>query len=143
MRTGPILSRRRVLVVDDNEISAQCLELILQMEGYEVRVARDGESALDVARAFRPEIVLADIGLPGIDGHELARRIRRDPELCAGLSLLAALTGHTGPEARRRAREAGFDRHLAKPFDPEYILALLASLEWCEEPAAARSVSSS
>src|SRR5262249_15834669 len=96
--------------------------------------ARDAESALQVVRAFRPEAVLSDIGLPEIDGHELARRIRRDRDVSAGLKLLAAVTGQGEPEARRRSRAAGFDRHLATPLDPEVILALLASLEWREEP---------
>lgn len=134
VRPRPEVRRHRVLVVDDNDITAQSLALILTLEGYEARVASDGESALEVARAFRPQAILADIGLPGIDGHELALRIRRDGELCAGLKLLAALTGRGGAESRRRSREVGFDHHLVKPVDPEVILALLASLEWHEEP---------
>jgi CheY-like chemotaxis protein len=134
------MPRPRVVVVDDNQISAQTLALILRLEGYEVRVAYDGESALEVVREFGPEVVLSDIGLPGIDGHELARRLRRDGRLSAGLRLLAALTGEGGAEARRRARESGFDHHFAKPFDPEAILALLASLEWREEPVAVEPV---
>jgi CheY-like chemotaxis protein len=131
-RDGP--PRRRVLVVDDNETSAQCLALILGLEGYEARAVYDGESALEIARSFRPDIVLTDIGLPGIDGHELARRIRRDRELCAGLKLLAAVTGQAGAEARSRSREVGFDHHFVKPIDPETILALIASLEWHQAP---------
>ena len=71
-----------------------------------------------------------DIGLPGIDGYEVARRIRQDPELNSGLDLLAAVTGYAEPEARDRSEEAGFDQHLVKPVDPEAVLALLASLEW-------------
>jgi CheY-like chemotaxis protein len=143
MRPTRLASGRRVLVVDDNDTSAHSLALILQLEGYEVRVADDGESALGVVRTFRPEAVLSDIGLPGIDGHELARRIRQDRDLSASLKLLAAVTGYAGAEARRRSREAGFDRHLVKPIDPEAILALLASLEWREEPVAFESVSPS
>jgi CheY-like chemotaxis protein len=134
MRPGPIVPRRRVLVVDDDDASAQGLAMILRFDGYEVRVARDAESALRVVRAFRPEAILSDIGLPEIDGHELARRIRQDRDLSASLKLLAAVTGQGEPEVRRRSREAGFDRHLVKPIDPEVILALLASLEWREEP---------
>jgi CheY-like chemotaxis protein len=134
MRPARIAPRRRVLVVDDNDTVAECLALILELEGYEVRVASDGESALAAVRAFRPGAVLADIGLPGIDGHELARRIRQDRDLSEDLKLLAAVTGDGEPEARRRSREAGFDRHIVKPIDPEWILALLASLEWREEP---------
>jgi DNA-binding response OmpR family regulator len=141
MRPGPVIPRRRVLVVDDDATSAESLALILRFEGYDAQTASDGESALRVARTFRPEAVLSDIGLPGIDGHELARRMRRDREVSAGLKLLAAITGQGEPEVRRCSREAGFDRLLVKPVDPEVILALLASLEWREEPVAARIVS--
>lgn len=139
MRHPPIAPRCRVLVVDDNTISAESLALILKLEGYESRAAYDGESALEVVRAFRPEAILADLGLPGIDGHELARRVRRDPDLSAGLRLLIALTGRAGAEARQRSREVGFDHHLVKPIDPEVILALLSSLEWREVRVAAGS----
>lgn len=132
----PPVPRLRVLVVDDDRDSADSLALILRLEGYDPRVARDGESALELARTFRPEAVLTDIGLPGIDGHELARRILQDRDLSAGLKLLAALTGQGEPEARARSREAGIAHHLVKPIDPEVILALLASLEWGDDPAA-------
>ena len=100
MHPGPIVPRRRVLIVNDDETSAHSLALILRLEGYDAQAAPDGESALRVARAFRPEAVLSDIGLPGIDGHELARRMRRDRDLSAGLKLLAAVTGEGEPEAR-------------------------------------------
>ena len=79
---------------------------------------------------FRPEVVLMDIGLPGMDGYEVARRLREDADLAAGIILLAAVTGYAEDEARRRSREAGFDHHLVKPIDPDGVLALLASLEW-------------
>lgn len=128
---------RRVLVVDDNEVSSESLALILQLEGYEVRAAADGESAMAIARAFGPGVILSDLGLPGIDGHELARRLLRDPEVAAGLRLLVAVTGRSDAEALRCSREAGYARHLVKPIDPEVILALLASIEWHEAPAAA------
>jgi CheY-like chemotaxis protein len=128
MGRGIMAHRRRVLVVDDDGISAQCMALILQLEGYEVRVASNALKALDIVRAFRPEVILADIGLPGIDGHELARRIRQDPDLAANLELLAAVTGDAEAGARRRSREAGFDHHFAKPVDPRAVVALLASL---------------
>ena len=131
-RGRTVAHRRRVLVVDDNDVSAQCLALILRLEGYDARVALDGESALEAARDFRPEVILTDIGLPGIDGHELARRIRQDRRLSSGLKLFAAVSGETGAEVRRRSREVGLDYHLAKPIDPETILALLASVEWRE-----------
>jgi CheY-like chemotaxis protein len=108
------------------------MAMILKIEGYEVQVAYDGETALELIRTFRPEAILSDIGLPGIDGHELARRIRRDPGLSAGVQLLVAATGYAEAETRRMSREAGFDHHLVKPIDPETVLALLASLEWHE-----------
>jgi signal transduction histidine kinase/ActR/RegA family two-component response regulator len=138
---GAKVPRRRVLVVDDSDSSAQSMAMILKLEGYEVQVAYDGETALELVRTFHPEAVLTDIGLPRLDGHELARRIRRDPDLSAGIALLAAVTGHAEPEARRRSREAGFDRHLVKPVDPEAVLALLASLEWREQPLVAETSS--
>jgi signal transduction histidine kinase len=121
---------RRVLVVDDDPTSAQSMAMILKLEGYLVQVAYDGEAALEAVRSFRPEAVLMDIGLPGIDGHEVARRLRQDPDLASGLALLAAVTGHAEAEARRRSREAGFDHHLVKPVDPDAVLALLDSLPW-------------
>ncbi len=124
---------RRVVVIDDNASAAQSMAIILKLEGYDVHVAFDGVSGLEVVRSFRPAVILMDIGLPGIDGYEMARRIRQDPDLNAGLELLAAVTGYAEPEARRRSREAGFDQHLVKPVDPEAVLALLASLEWAEE----------
>ncbi len=121
---------RRVLVVDDNATAAQSMALILKLEGYEVQVAFDGVSAIDAVRSFHPAAVLMDIGLPGLDGLEVARRIRQDDELSSGIDLLAALTGFAEDEARDRSEQAGFDHHLVKPVDPEAILALLASLEW-------------
>jgi CheY-like chemotaxis protein len=118
------------MVVDDNASAAQSMALILKLEGYDVQVAYDGEAALRAVRSFRPEAVLMDIGLPGLDGHEVARRLRQDPDLAAGIALLVAITGYAESEARHRSREAGFDHHLVKPVDPEAVLALLASLEW-------------
>jgi len=121
---------RRVLVVDDNVSAAQSMAMILKLEGYDVQVAFDGRSVTETVRSFRPAAILMDIGLPGIDGYEVARRIRQDPDLSSGIDLLAALTGYAEPESRRRSRAAGFDQHLVKPVDPEAVLALLASLEW-------------
>jgi CheY-like chemotaxis protein len=89
-----------------------------------VRVARDGRSGLELARELRPDIVLCDIGLPDIDGYEVARTLRRDDALRG--TRLIALTGYAQPEDRQRAREAGFDAHLAKPPD---IDALARELE--------------
>jgi two-component system CheB/CheR fusion protein len=108
--------RRRVLVVDDNVDAAETLAMLARLYGHEVRTVHDGASALDAAIAFQPEIVLLDIGLPGLDGYEVARRLRLQPG--GDQILLAAVTGYGREEDRARAREAGFDHHLTKPFDP-------------------------
>ena len=90
---------------------------------------------LEAARRFRPEVVLLDIGLPGMDGYQLACRLREDQDLGASIALLVAVTGYAEDDALRRSREAGFDHHLVKPIDPDALLALLASLEWAETTA--------
>jgi len=107
--------KRRVLVADDNEDSAETLSLLLQSMGHEVRSAHDGLRAVEEAEDFRPDVALLDIGMPGLDGYEVARRIRARP-WGAGVVLIA-LTGWGEDEDRRRSREAGFDRHLLKPVD--------------------------
>src|SRR4051812_585821 len=106
---------RRLLVVDDNVDAAASQAALLRVLGHEVEVAYDGETALEKARAFRPDIVLLDLGMPGMDGYEVARRLRASD---AGRELkLVAQTGWAQEEDRRRTREAGFDAHLAKPVD--------------------------
>ena len=105
--------RRRVLIVDDNRNSAKSLSMLLQMEGHQVTVAFDGPSALEAARTTLPEVILLDIGLPGMDGLEVARRLRQDPNL--DNVLLVALSGYGQDEDLRRSREAGFNSHLIKP----------------------------
>jgi CheY-like chemotaxis protein/nitrogen-specific signal transduction histidine kinase len=134
--TRPAQSSRRVLVVDDNLTSAQSLEMLLRLEGHEVQVVHDGRSALEAVGHHRHEVVLMDIGLPGMSGYEVARQLRQRAEL--GNPLIVAVTGYAEDEARRLSREAGFDHHLVKPVDPDAILALLASLEWLERPDNAR-----
>ncbi len=129
------LAVRRVLVVDDDPFSAQGLALILSHEGYEVQTAADGESALVIAAAFEPDAILSDLDLPGINGHELARQVCRHPAIGSRLRILVAVSGQSEADVRQRSREAGFDRHFAKPVDPEAILALLASIVWEGEPA--------
>jgi CheY-like chemotaxis protein len=119
-------------VVDDNVSSAQSLAKILKLEGHDVQVAYDGVVALEAVRSFRPDVVLLDIGLPGMDGYEVARRLRQEPGQGPGVALLIAVTGYAEEDARRRSREAGFDHHLVKPVDPDGVLALLSSLEWAE-----------
>jgi signal transduction histidine kinase/CheY-like chemotaxis protein len=113
----------RILVVDDNRDAADMLNNLLTANGHWVQVAYDGEAALREAAAFQPQIGLLDIGMPGMDGYELAARLRRDARL-AGL-FLVAITGWGQEEDRRRALAAGFDAHLTKPADPDEIEALL------------------
>jgi CheY-like chemotaxis protein len=110
---------RRVLVVDDNHDSADTMAELVRIWGYDVRTAHDGPAALDCARGFRPHVVLLDVGLPGMDGYELARRLRA--EGLAG-DLLVSVTGYGQDEDRRKAQEAGFDHHLTKPVDPDTLL---------------------
>jgi two-component system CheB/CheR fusion protein len=114
---------RRVLVVDDNVDTAESMVLLLQMRGHEVEVAFSGPAALAAAAAFAPEVVLLDIGLPGLDGYEVAKHLRQQ-DLTAKAKLVA-LTGYGQEEDRRLAREAGFDHHLTKPVDPVVIYELL------------------
>ena len=117
---------RRVLVVDDSRDSAESLALLLELKGHEVRVALDGPAALEAARGFLPEIVLLDIGLPGMDGYEVARRLRAGRDGIDGEGmLLVALTGYGQDEDRRRSREAGFDHHLVKPVDFDELARVL------------------
>jgi CheY-like chemotaxis protein len=104
---------RRILVVDDNVEAALTLAELLALDGHETHVAHDGPSAVDAARRLSPDVAILDIGLPGFDGLEAARRLRAEPEL-RGL-LLVALSGWVQPDDRARSREAGFDHHLAKP----------------------------
>ena len=106
---------RRVLVVDDNIDAAATLDLLLRSLGHETRVAHDGMKALEIAREFRPEVILLDIGMPGLDGYEVARRLRA---MNHGTSFrIVAVTGWGQDADRSRAREAGFDVHLVKPVD--------------------------
>ena len=104
------------MVVDDNIDSADSLALLLKNMGHDVRTANEGQSAIEVAKGFFPEIVLLDIGLPGIDGYEVARRLRK--EAYGREALLVALTGYGQEGDRRLTEEAGFDHHLTKPADP-------------------------
>jgi CheY-like chemotaxis protein len=117
---------RRVLVVDDNEDSSRSLARLLRLNGHEVRTALDGQTALAELSGFVPDVVLLDIGLPGMDGYEVARAIRRMP--CGEKLTLVALTGYGQDDDRRRSREAGFNQHLIKPVDFDVLDALFASL---------------
>jgi signal transduction histidine kinase len=121
---------RRVLVVDDNKDSAESLAMLLAIKGHEVSTAHDGPGALEAARTFRPEVVLLDIGLPGMDGFTVAQRLREQPEF-AQVGLLA-LTGYGQEEDRRRAEEAGFNAHMVKPADVDALQLFLAN--WAPSP---------
>jgi CheY-like chemotaxis protein len=116
----------RALIVDDNIDAAATLSLLLQLGGHTTAVAHDGLGALQAAAEFKPDIVLLDLGLPGVDGYEVARAIRRMPEL--GNPVLVAVTGWGAPEERLRTKQAGFDEHLTKPVDISMIELLLTSL---------------
>jgi CheY-like chemotaxis protein len=122
----------RVLIVDDNADGARSLTMLLEMGGHEVRTCYDGLTGLAEAEVFCPEVVFLDIGLPGMDGFEVARRLRAR-EL-SPRPLLVALTGYGQAEDVRLSREAGFDYHLVKPADPQALTALLALV-----PAQARA----
>jgi PAS domain S-box-containing protein len=118
--------RRRVLVADDNRDSAQTMTLLLAKMGADVRTAYDGDEALTLAGQARPDVVLLDIGMPKMDGYEVARRIRAAP-WGADIKLIA-LTGWGQDEDRRRSKEAGFDHHLVKPVNPKVLRDVLASV---------------
>jgi CheY-like chemotaxis protein/anti-sigma regulatory factor (Ser/Thr protein kinase) len=125
-RPAGVLPPRRVLVVDDNRDAAQSLAMLLSLLGAEVHVAFNGPEALDALAGYKPDVVLLDIGMPGMDGHEVARRIRQHPEY-RDVTLIA-LTGWGQEEDRRRSRSAGFDHHLIKPADINALQTLLLSL---------------
>jgi signal transduction histidine kinase/DNA-binding response OmpR family regulator len=114
----------RILVVDDLAASAETLMTLLEMEGFEVRIANEGMAALKIAEDFRPHVVLLDIGLPGMNGFEVAHRLRTQPE-CRE-ALLIALTGYGEAESRSRSAQAGFDFHMVKPADVKLLLSMLA-----------------
>jgi signal transduction histidine kinase/DNA-binding response OmpR family regulator len=116
---------RRILVVDDYPAVAESLMRLLHLSGHEVRIAGDGPAALEQLAIYQPEIILLDIGLPGMDGYEIAQSIRGRPG--TGSIILIALTGYGQDEDRRRSREAGFDYHLTKPVDPAALFSLISS----------------
>ena len=124
---GPRLAAaRRVLVVDDNRDSAETMEMLLQLSGYTVRTAYDGPSALPVVEEFQPDVILLDLGLPGLTGYEVAQRVQ---QMSLGRRpLLVAMTGYGQQGDRQRTRAAGFDHHLVKPVDLEMLQQILASL---------------
>jgi PAS domain S-box-containing protein len=118
-------AQRKILVVDDNVDSAESLALMLELEGHQLRIAHDGETALNIARAFQPHVVLLDIGLPGLNGYQVAEQLRAAPQTHD--AKLVAVTGYGQPEDERRAKDAGFDHYLVKPIDLGALDALLSS----------------
>jgi CheY-like chemotaxis protein len=124
-RAGEARARRRVLIVEDNDDAREMLRHLLERTGHEVHEAPDGLTGLDRALALRPDAAVIDIGLPGLDGYQVARRVR-----AAGLAdiLLIAVTGYGQAGDRQRSGEAGFDAHLTKPVDPLALESLLENL---------------
>ena len=116
---------RRVLLVDDNVDAIEALAQLMSLSGHDVRTAVDGAAALQLAAQFEPQLVLCDLGLPGMSGYEVARALRAMP--CGEHMRIAALTGYGSDTDRERAASAGFDAHLLKPVDPEAIEKLLDS----------------
>jgi CheY-like chemotaxis protein len=116
----------RILVVDDNKDSAQSLALLLRLKGHETHLAYDGLAAVEMARRFRPEVVLLDIGLPKLNGYDACRQIRAQP--WGRDIVILALTGWGQVEDRRKSKKAGFDEHMVKPVDHGALMQLLASL---------------
>jgi PAS domain S-box-containing protein len=125
--SAPTASRRaRVLLVEDNPDAAESLQMLLELLGHEAHVAHDGTAAVPLALAHRPDVMLVDIGLPGLDGYEVARRVRAEPSLAS--TVLVAVTGYGRPEDKREALAAGFDLHLTKPVEPDALRGLVAAL---------------
>jgi CheY-like chemotaxis protein len=113
----------RILVVDDSIDSAETLGELLKIWGHDVQLAHDGPGAVAAARDYRPEVILLDIGLPGMDGFAVAAELRKEG---LGGRLLVALTGYGEQQDKDRAVKAGFDHHLVKPIDPDTLQKLLA-----------------
>lgn len=122
----PPKPRLKILVVDDNPDSALSMAMMLSMMGHETRTAHDGEAAVVTAEAFRPQVVLLDIGLPKLNGYEVAQRIRQQDW---GASMfLVAITGWGQEEDRRRSEDVGMNLHMVKPVEPGALDRVLADL---------------
>jgi CheY-like chemotaxis protein len=119
------VKRMRILVADDNRDAAASLATLLALDGHEIRVAHDGSVAVEAAEAFRPDIVLLDIGMPKLNGYEVAQRIRAAP--WGQSMMLIAVTGWGQSEDKRRAHEAGFNQHFTKPLDLDAFGAFLGN----------------
>jgi PAS domain S-box-containing protein len=119
-------AKYRILIADDNRDSADSLAMYLKIKGHQTSKAYDGEEAIAAAKAIRPDVVLLDIGMPGLNGYEVCRRIREQP--WGRDTLVVALTGWGQKQDQQRSEEAGFDRHMVKPVEPSALIKLLASL---------------
>jgi CheY-like chemotaxis protein len=117
--------RTRVLIVEDNQDVADSLRYLLGLRGYEVRVAYTGPEGVRLAQEWPPEVVLCDLGLPGLDGYGVATALRQHP--ATAQARLIAVTAYGSDEARRRSQEVGFEQHLVKPVDPGVLLEVLAA----------------
>src|SRR5262245_12393649 len=117
--------RLRVLIIEDHPDGADALRRLLELHGYPVRLAHTGSDGVREAQAWRPDVVLCDIGLPGLDGWEVARLLRGNPATAP--FRLIAVTAYGSEEAVRQSQEAGFEQHLVKPVDPDELVRMLAS----------------
>jgi CheY-like chemotaxis protein len=125
MRATDRSCRTRVVIVEDSRVTADSLQLLLELSGYEVRAAYTGPEGVRLAQEWPPEVVLCDLGLPGLDGYGVASALRQHP--ATAQSRLIAVTSYGSAAARRRSHEVGFERHLVKPVDPSVLLELLAA----------------
>jgi len=123
---GKKAAPRRVLVVEDNLDAVHTLVMLLRQDGHQVDFAINGYAAMEVARRFRPEVVLLDLGLPGLDGFDVCARLKREPGM-EGLRFVA-VTAYGSEDYRKRALAAGFDLHILKPYDPQKLLAIVRNL---------------
>jgi signal transduction histidine kinase/ActR/RegA family two-component response regulator len=131
---APPTPSRRILIVDDNKDAADSMALLVETAGHSARTAYDGHQALDLASAFAPDVLLLDLGVPGLNGFEIARRIRRQP--WGQTVALIAVTGWGQEQDRRRTTEAGFDAHLIKPVAEADLLSALGACVRTKRPAA-------
>jgi CheY-like chemotaxis protein len=126
MTTGRASRKRvRVIIVEDNRATAASLRELLNLFGYEVKVAHTGPDGIQAAEEWSPDFVLCDIGLPGLDGYGVAVALRQHP--ATAKARLIAITAYGSEEARRRSEAVGFERHFVKPVDPDVLLRLLAA----------------
>lgn len=120
-------AKERILVIEDSPENANALLRLLKLLGYNVEAAYSGEEGISIAAKFLPDMVFIDIGMPGMDGYETAKTIKKHPECLH--AILVALTGYTQPDDKRRAYEAGFDLHVSKPLGLDMLKELLSLLD--------------